>query len=78
MKETLNQNILAVTRCHFGGGGGPKAPPPPPRPPERGEAAKLTRDRNSSYSRQGRSSTILGGATPNIGYEGQKKTLLGS
>jgi hypothetical protein len=77
MKETLNTNILAVTRCYFGGGG-PKSPPPPPRPPERGDAAKLVRERNQSVSRQGRSSTILGGASPNISYEGQKKTLLGS
>jgi hypothetical protein len=77
MKESLNLNILDATRCYFGGGG-PKAPSAPPRPPERGDSAKLVRERNASVSRQGRSSTILGGATANIGYEGQKKTLLGS
>ena len=76
MIETLNQNILVATRCYIGGGKTPTPPPPPPRPPERGDSAKLVTERNQSFSRKGRFSTILGGATANLAPL-EKKTLLG-
>jgi len=76
MIESLNKNITAVTRCYFGGGKA-KAPPPPPRPPERGDAARLTSERNQSFGKQGRASTILSGSEPNLNFEQKKKTLLG-
>ena len=74
MLISINNFIVAVTRCNFGG---PKAPPPVKGPPPAQAASNINNDMlTDGRRRQGAASTIL---TSGMGVQDQtsKKTILG-
>ncbi len=76
MQESLNKNILAATRCHFGGGGKQEVPKPT-KPPTLAEASDASATAAKKKPRGFASTVLTGGLGDTSPVATATKTLLG-